>query len=275
MVVFNNRGDVELLVDPDAEDKILSLANNTKASVYGSQRHMFPTTIDALTDLLGVPVYSNASAYAPMPRSGPKSTWVTDVGTMDGMASRYYNWSSDREGDIRFRDPTSFIVDSYNELMFRAGVITATWPNLTSLIDPGLSPHQSTLANQTITQPVFQSDFRWFAGAAVLELIVVLAVLVMFRGYWKLDRQLDFSPFRIGLAFDAPLLQAADVRRAADAAIDTADRVERLGDISIRYGKVASSEKGSSTSLTDENGEPADYTRIGFGQSCDVTPLRA
>ena len=272
MVAFNNSGNVQILADPNAEDKVLSFANNTMAVNSTSQRLVWPRTLDMLTWLLGSVVGANASAeFVPAPHSGPNKTWnwVPLVNTFNDMATKQYNLSglSATEVDIHFRNPIPYIVDSYNELMFRAGVMTATWPNLTSLIDPGLSPHQSTLANQTTTQPVFQSNFGWYAGATVLELTVILAVLVMYRSYWKLDRDLDFSPFRIGLAFDAPLL------RAADAAIGAADVVERLGHVSIRYGKVTGSEKDSSSPRDEQNGEPANYARLGFGQSCDVRPL--
>ena len=268
-VAFNNSGNVQILADRNAEDKVLSFANNTMAVDSATQRLVYPRTLDMLTWLLGSMVASNASAYfAPVPHSGPNNTWawVPVVNTFNEIASSYLDWSPDAR-NIHFRDPIPYIVESYNELMFRAGVMTATWPNLTSLIDPGLSPHQSTLANQTTTQPVFQSNFGWYAGATVLELTVILAVLVMYRSYWKLDRDLDFSPFRIGLAFDAPLL------RAADAAIGAADVVERLGHVSIRYGKVTGSEKDSSSPWDEQNGEPANYARLGFGQSCDVRPL--
>ena len=49
---------------------------------------------------------------------------------------------------------------SLNELMFRAGVYTTGWANLTSLIDEGLPIAQTVPAKQTVTHNVYKSDLR-------------------------------------------------------------------------------------------------------------------
>lgn len=53
-------------------------------------------------------------------------------------------------------------------------------------VDQGLNSNQTLTASQTLTQNVYHSDLRWFTGAAVLEMLAILAVAPVFWGWWTL-----------------------------------------------------------------------------------------
>ena len=139
------------------------------------------------------------------------------MSTYNAQAIKYELWTSEFDPDevYAYADPTTDMINNLNNMLFRAAVVSSTWSNLTNLIDPGLSPYQSTTANQTVTRNVFRSDFRWYSAATALEILVALVVLPMFWGWWTLDSHLDLSPFGLGLAFQAPLLEGADLSRGA------------------------------------------------------------
>ena len=59
-------------------------------------------------------------------------------------------------------------------VMFRAGVISGPWSNNTGRFDPGLSANQTISAVQTQTLNTFHSDLRWFAGAAILQILTIV-----------------------------------------------------------------------------------------------------
>lgn len=91
------------------------------------------------------------------------SRWTYNPFTCNALFHRYVNytageWDFSRPigpQDIGFTDPTRDVINSLNEMMFRAAVMASSWSNLTELMDPGLSANQTTVANQTITQNVF------------------------------------------------------------------------------------------------------------------------
>ena len=124
---------------------------------------------------------------------------------------------------------------------------------LPSEVDPGVSPHQSVSATQTLSQNVFITDFRWFAAAAALDIIVVLAVLPLFWGFWSLSKHKSLSPLQLAIAFDSPL--TAGVHSAAS----TAGAVEVVGETRVAYGL---------TSATGTNGvtTSSDAARLGIAE---------
>ena len=81
---------------------------------------------------------------------------------------------------LNYLDPTPGIMKKFNELMFRGAVQVASQPKTAHLLDPDISVHQTVHVSQTLKQNVFKSDLRWYAGAAVFELLIVLLILPMF-----------------------------------------------------------------------------------------------
>ncbi len=149
--------------------------------------------------------------------------------------------------------------------MLRGGIMTASWPNMTNLIDPGVSRQQRVQAEETIHDTVFHTDLRWYAGAAIVELVTVLFVLPMFWGWWTIPN-LTLSPIETALAFNAPLLE--DINSGAGAK----GVVEELGSTGIRYGVVSRLESdGGGGSDTEEDCASG---RLGIGTRESVTRPR-
>lgn len=132
-------------------------------------------TMDWLTIYLEALVNANVSCAAPLPNF---TTRMPDTNTLDAQGMKYYGCSS---GDNNYLyDPTLDTIHTLNELLFRAAVPASSWSNLHHVMDPSLSPNQSTVANQTVTRNAYRSDSRWYATATAVEVLIVLAVLLMF-----------------------------------------------------------------------------------------------
>ena len=89
--------------------------------------------------------------------------------------------------------------------MFRAGFWFAQNFNhtyLASLTDPGLDFNYTTTGILQSPIPVFSSDFRYFAGAAAMQLLTIIVLLFNFYGFWKLGRPVTFSPLEIAKVSD-------------------------------------------------------------------------
>ncbi|KAK5681425.1 hypothetical protein LTS10_005955 [Elasticomyces elasticus] len=230
--------------------------------------HVQPNTIDALTMYLNLHVGVNASVGF-RANSEPGTFWGLAPMSTEYRAGvvKYLDYSSD--DGMRITDPTPDILADLNEMMFRAGVVSTDWSNATSLMDEGLSIEQTLQSTQTVTENVYRADLRWFAGAAVLEVLAVLFVLPLFWGWWRLDKVQMLSPFDLALAFDAPLLK--DVNSATG----VQNVVKQMGDLQIRFGMSAQYAKGSGPG--DDGAELGRVPgfRLGFAESQVVSePLK-
>ncbi|KAK4897559.1 hypothetical protein LTR27_004703 [Elasticomyces elasticus] len=259
-VLFDQAGHVKVLTDAKSTSRLVALANNTMA-VDESPQHINqsqPSTMDFFTMYLGI--FDNAFVKSGQVVDG--TGFVIDFTTMNAQSAKYTNWLNNTNPlDIAFYDPTTDIVNDMNEMLFRAAVLASSWANLTDLIDPGLSPQQSVTANQTVTRNVYHADFRWYAAATALEMLVALAVLPLFWGWWTLDRHVSFSPVTLGLAFNAPLLGGIDPAEGAKGA------VKQFGSTHVRYGVVTSEDPGSGLRSGSHVKEFGNVSRIGIAES--------
>ena len=93
-----------------------------------------------------------------------------------------YQMVSPNGKNMHFEDPTSDIIFTFNQLMFRGATMVAPrgptpLPIHRSDLDPGVSVRQTVAALHIVTQNVFRSELKWFVGAAILELVTVLLIL--------------------------------------------------------------------------------------------------
>lgn len=278
-VEFGSNGHVRLLQPSDSTGNVVALANNTSAVGDAGPLGAPKAPQEGVSNPSGLavpkadtmdlfPIYLapfyNADAYAMAPLT-ENSTWAANTETFNAAVMKYQNHSAS-EADIQFTDPTVEIVHALNEVMFRAAVKATSWSNVTSLIDKGLAINQTTTANQTVTHNVFHSDFRWYAAATALEIVIVLSLLPMFWGWWKLDSELDLSPFAVGLALDAPLFRDAEQQRGMKSVL------RRKGDVEVRYGPIAV-EEDTCACLQEGRAEKVErQTRMGLAESCKVVP---
>jgi hypothetical protein len=92
--------------------------------------------------------------------------WLLESSGWNELAMRYVNLSTmASEYAINFFDPTPSIIKDYNNLMFRAGVTTAHWTNLTQLMDPGLSARQEIAFQDRVSWHRASSNPTWTIAA--------------------------------------------------------------------------------------------------------------
>ena len=127
-----------------------------------------------------------------------------------------------------WKDPRDDVMASLNELLFRVGVDTAARYSedyLKDRLDPGLEIKYNVTGVAASAVEMYHSDFRWYAGAASLELFCIFAILFTFYGWWDLGRHFTFSPLEIAKVstrrhirirkFDNSLMSLIDFRRSA------------------------------------------------------------
>jgi hypothetical protein len=196
-------------------------------------------------------MFVNANATVGLAKL-PGQTFSEDFTTFNPFVAQHMDLYATRADQLAFLDPTDEIVLKYNQIMFRAGIANSTIPNVLEkgIFDKGVSLNQTVQAKQTVKQDIFNSDLRWYAGAAAIELITILLILPMFWGWWTLGwSSYTMSPFTMALAFNAPLLE--DVNSASGAR----GVVRKLGSMQVKFGLI---------------GEPGPRVDAGVG----VTPGR-
>lgn len=101
----------------------------------------------------------------------------------------------------KFSDPRNEIMAGLNEIMVRCGALYGSQysqSQLQPLLDAGLSTQSNFTGTVISPVNIFRTDFAYFAGAAVIQLFTILAVLVTFWGWWSLGRDFSLSPLEIG-----------------------------------------------------------------------------
>lgn len=138
-----------------------------------------------------------------------------------------------------FRDPTDYIMDGLNDLMFRMGFAASWFDSITfgstvvpmrALVDNGVPLSQNVAGEQFGQHNIYQTNYWYFLAAALVELVCVSCVLATYWGWWRLGREVSFSPLEIAKAFEAPLLTDAHSNSSGN------DIAKIARDVPIRYG---------------------------------------
>ena len=89
-------------------------------------------------------------------------------------------------------------------MMFYAGALAAsqnstTRAKLQTQMDPWIeNPFGTTVTGQVIgDHTVYVTDYTYFGGAVLVELICILVILPIYWGYWTLGRRISFSPLEL------------------------------------------------------------------------------
>ncbi|KAK5173051.1 uncharacterized protein LTR77_003173 [Saxophila tyrrhenica] len=233
--VLLQSGNVQLLEDLE-QGKVVAKANNTRAiNTTEEMAHVIqPNAFDPVTVGAGYLVSANATVMISTARGskGFAPTWAFNVPSFNIEAAKHVvNFPGQAAGTgMLFSDPTPDIIRTMNELMLRGAIYASKWRNQAPFIDSGVEINQIVPAVKETRENLYKSDLRWFAGAAIFELLTALAVLPMFWGWWKIGQDLTLSPFQIALAFDAPLL------RDVNSASGVWEIVQQLGRLKLKYG---------------------------------------
>ncbi|KAK3630912.1 hypothetical protein LTR56_017185 [Elasticomyces elasticus] len=123
LVIVGNQATIE-------SSKTVEPTNNTLAYSNTLPREQVqPTTMGALTAYMGLFVTANASLYIHSNSLAGAEQWTIDPSGMSGNAAtvgKYLDYTKTAYG-IFFVDPTSDIISSLNELLFRGGVAATSW----------------------------------------------------------------------------------------------------------------------------------------------------
>lgn len=68
---------------------------------------------------------------------------------------------------------------------------------LESRIDLGLPVHRTVTGYRTGNHAVFHTEYVYFIAAAVVEFLCLACILPTYWGWWKLERDVSFSPLEI------------------------------------------------------------------------------
>ncbi|KAK5174063.1 uncharacterized protein LTR77_001143 [Saxophila tyrrhenica] len=255
--------------EPPSNPKIIALAENaaiTDRTIAEYDLHYPPVPSYVRTTLSGMAhiaqwSFATWGALVPSPVEGdtPVLAWKQSSPLAFGHLTNYVDWDYQNACAPAWSDPRDDAMAILNEMMFRksraaggqysdfldlglttcasrnpgTGVYTAqhydeSW--LKSRIDDGWDIHYDITGTPVSEINVFQSNFTYFVGAAVVEILCILAILYTFWGFWNLGHSTSFSPVEIAKAFDAPILKSApsnvNARRMANFE----------GDRNVQYG---------------------------------------
>jgi len=199
---------------------------------------------------------SEDDANRPLPFS-PKpnnASWCNN--TYSGL-----DWPTDGY----FDGPANGVFYTINQLMLGAGATQFTtqwynndtfwnvWSNMsdvagTEFWNKEFNAESVTAPKADQTQDVLRYKIRyvyWGASVAV-TVCVVLMIIPLFYGFWRLDRRATLSPFETAAAFNAPGLVDADMKKG------TSVLLKEIGKRPVHAGGHGS----STTSLQPSTGEP-------------------
>lgn len=244
------------------QGRVISLANNTPPANIKAVNDLQPTSLDGLTGWLSMLVSANASVSISTD-AATNASYSMDQLTYNAMVVEHMNLSFGAYADLSCKDPTDSVVSNFNQLMLRGAIMAAAYPGVEQAMDPGVAVNQTVIATDTVHQNVFRTDLRWYAGAAVLELVTILLIIPMFFGRWQLGGNLTLSPFNLALAFDSPFL--SDVNSASGAR----GVVDQVGNTQLKFGAVLPHH-------AESQAIPKDVVpgRLGFGDSGSVVRPR-
>ncbi|KAK5168607.1 uncharacterized protein LTR77_005916 [Saxophila tyrrhenica] len=267
---------VVTFAEPPSYPRIVARANNTAltdktvADFQLAINHVdnaINTTLGGIAEGAGLAYYTNEGLVT-IPgenREVPSRPGLSpnpSLYTFQHITNYAEMFSSDADCAPAWRDPRDGIMAKLNELMFRTGVYVAQHYDddyLRPLLDEGLESNSTVPGSLISPVEVFHSDMSYFAGAAAVQLLAILAILVTFYGWWDLGRSATLSPLEIAKAFDAPML--VDV--LGNSSGNEIAKVE--GCRKVKYGAISNgaSEAGSF--------EPSERQRLGIADMEDVS----
>lgn len=149
---------------------------------------------------------------------------------------------NDTVDDFSSVDPLDQIMSTMNKLLFRGGALAASLPGASpeslGMDKNCLGEHRKCSLWQTINGTrtdevsVYHTAYKFWGLAALTQFLAIALIAPIFWGWWRLGREVSFSPFEIAKAFDAPLLRAAHSNDKAEGIITS------VGYMPVRYGVV-------------------------------------
>lgn len=194
--------------EPPSNPRIITRANNTAVteetiSKFDLQKgsNWIKTTLSGIANVFNYQFSTRAGLAPPTNPGGPVNL---DVNSMSWylfqQIANFEAWNKFEDCAPAWNDPRDKVMAAMNELMFRAGIYAAQIFNetyLQTLLDPGLNVHYNVSGIPETPINVFKSNFHYFAGAAIVELLTILLIATTFNGWWRLGRHVSFSPLEV------------------------------------------------------------------------------
>ncbi|KAI8629879.1 hypothetical protein F5Y19DRAFT_464218 [Xylariaceae sp. FL1651] len=149
-----------------------------------------------------------------------------------GLAATNYltsNISTYGDCTMTWEDPTTDIVNTARELMFRSAIAN-------SLANSSYSTPQELPSTSTRVITAYRTRFEYLGIAIGLMLLEGAVILFLLWGWRDIGRDMSLDAFEIGKALGAPLLREA----SSNATVE--DILEASGRKRIRYGEIVRSE---------------------------------
>ncbi|KAI9685549.1 MAG: hypothetical protein M1822_004407 [Bathelium mastoideum] len=146
----------------------------------------------------------------------------------DGLAASTYLTSDISDYNnctMTWDDPTTDIINTLRELMFRSAIAATTG-------NESATAFQLLPAMEIKTEAAYESRYEYFGIALACMLVQVLCIFLLLHGWHRLGRNVSLNAFEIGRAFQAPLLQVGSTNNSVQ------ELLEGIGEKKIRYGEV-------------------------------------
>lgn len=222
----------EILLPADvSRPRIVALADNTSPITPN-----LPNTTMYFA-LLGM-VSDMQTSTSAMVRNNVHDTMFMYPATTGGTLPFLLEHEEYNECGRVYRDAHVDLMNMLNRFAFWIGLLSPAYltaqkhgTTLVGAFDVGLgtSMQQSVVGSVSGTTEIFKTDLRWFAGAAALQLVCIVCIASVYWGWWRLGREVSFSPLEIANAFEAPSL--------ADRNSNATGKQIALGpELRLRYG---------------------------------------
>ena len=177
------------------ETRIIAVANNTKVDhTWNNITSSYPSTLGGIVtsaqnrfESWVMDFVSQGQVHTAMVGNTPNKFLLVESNTGEKCHS--------------YVDPKDTIVQYLNELMFIVGAVAAQEdPSyLKSRLDPGVSSNTTNIitGHHHGNHNIFQTNLRWFAAAAAVEVFCIALMLPTYFGFWRLGRPVSFSPLEI------------------------------------------------------------------------------
>ncbi|KAI9695641.1 MAG: hypothetical protein M1820_008488 [Bogoriella megaspora] len=253
--------DVITFAESPANPKVVQIANNTRITNETILQHdlrfegqnFLKTTLGGIA-AAGVVKFYSIVGLVPSPAPGDTPSATRSSAFTFQMTENYEAWDNEIDCAPAWKDPTQTILATLNELMFRTSIYTASAFNesyLHPLIDEGLNISATVQGTRIDPVNVFHVNYYYFLAAALVEFISVLLIFITFHGWWRLGRDVSFSPLEIARAFDAPLLTDVESNTNGN------EIARKMGSKKVKYGVI-----------DEEKGEAC--RKLGFGDAAKV-----
>ena len=172
---------------------VVALSNNTVIDWTWNSREQWYNS-----SLAGLVMLSSAKweSYVVSSREKNAPQGSKPVSTAAGSAAdAYRDYKDYKAGEcMSYLDPQDDVLEDLNRLMFYAGYVAGTRSDdklaawFISQLEPGLEANPSVVGYLTGSENVYQTNLRWFAAAAGLEVVCIAMILPTFIGWWRLGR---------------------------------------------------------------------------------------